>query len=141
MVLVSYGALTTLWTPPASCLSSTTFWGASFFIGYQSGAGGDLRCYPSIVPTPTQTDPAASLNVPITTAPLVATLTTTGSESLYVTITGYTTIYSDIGAPPTPQPTLYPYPTFYYSPGICPSGYAYVETCMTPKNTDTGLCC
>src|SRR5436305_3242829 len=64
--------------------------------------------------------------------PLIATGTTTGSDTLYVTITGYTTIYSDIGALPTPQTFLYPYATFYYSPGICPSGYTYAIPCINP---------
>jgi hypothetical protein len=137
-MLERYGALTTLWTPPASCLSTTTYWGASFFIGYQSDAGGGLQCYPSIVPTPTKSD---GLHVPVTTSPLIATGTTTGSDTLYVTITGYTTIYSDISSPPTPQTSLYPYATFYYSPGICPSGYTYAITCMKPpQNTGTELC-
>src|SRR4051812_49328192 len=56
-VLASNGPLTTLWAPPPSCLSTTTCYNSSFYLGYQSALGADLSCYP-----PAQTAPAGNAN-------------------------------------------------------------------------------
>jgi hypothetical protein len=120
--LITQGPLTTQWTPPASCLSTTTKWGSyrGLFLGFHQEVGIDLDCYPSLNPMPT----AAA-----TTSPLLSTGTTTeaGSPKVFVTVTGFTTY--------TPAPTITKTPLWptrgivsdvaYYSPGICPSGYSY----------------
>jgi hypothetical protein len=125
--LVTLGPLTTVWTPPASCLSTTTQWGdwySAFFLGYQPNLGVDADCFPSHKPTATAS---------ATTAPLVAisSVTTGPTPTTFVTITGYTTVTptpTDVNNPAQPLLTTrsnYDWHAAYYSPGICPSGYTY----------------
>jgi hypothetical protein len=152
--LITLGPLTTVWTPPASCLSTTTQWGdwySAFFIGYQPNLGVDADCFPSHKPTAIAS---------ATTSPLVETssVTTGLTPTTFVTITGYTTMFptpTDANLPA--QPLLKTSPSYdwhaaYYSPGICPSGYTYAVTYTdtpsfwaTPTSTENDLtryfCC
>ncbi|KAF1814021.1 hypothetical protein P152DRAFT_301790 [Eremomyces bilateralis CBS 781.70] len=127
--LVPLGPLTTLWTPPASCLSTTTQWGqlgqtGALFIGYHSDLGPDADCFPSHRAEPTGS--------PVTTA-LIAFSTVTGPTPTPIpSIVGFTTITPTPTGPFKADPlfsqTGYTSKVAYYSPGICPSGYTYAAT-------------
>ncbi|KAF1813672.1 hypothetical protein P152DRAFT_448094 [Eremomyces bilateralis CBS 781.70] len=142
--LLTQGPLSTLWTPPASCLSTTTMWGdRTYFMGFMTDVGIDISCYPSLLPTPTGS---------ATVSPLVEIRTGSGDAEI-ATITGYTTVFpTPTGLSTTPLwPTdRYVSEAAYYSPGICPSGYEYAApfTLWSYKTTATQsssvtrfLCC
>ncbi|KAF2668525.1 hypothetical protein BT63DRAFT_279480 [Microthyrium microscopicum] len=124
--LISAGPLTTLWTPPASCLSTTSQFGYTyqghFFIGWNSAYGPDWECFPS-----------------------VQGRTIITSASYTTQTTQHVTIVTPNGSNPIPYPTIYSASTetwlvrnsdrmaatttaLYFSPGICPSGYIYAAT-------------
>jgi hypothetical protein len=50
-VLASNGPLTSIFSPPTSCIQTTTFDGSNYFIGYESGLGTDSACYPPVLTT------------------------------------------------------------------------------------------
>ncbi|KAF1812663.1 hypothetical protein P152DRAFT_345454 [Eremomyces bilateralis CBS 781.70] len=124
LALVTLGALNTQWTPPSSCLSTTTLWGSSYFLGFQSTIGLDSECIPNAFATPTES---------IVTSALIQITTDTNepTPSTYATITGYTTLTPS--ATRTALGQLMPASEIissvgYYSPGVCPSGYTYAAS-------------
>lgn len=142
--LVSQGALTTQWTPPSSCLATTTLWGSyrGYFLGFHEQVGIDLDCYPSLLSQQTAS---------VTTSPLIVTGTTTEASTTkpYVTITGFTTYTPSITLTKTPffpsSPGGLVSDIAFYSPGVCPSGYSYAVSYTFSKARPPGesryVCC
>ena len=109
---IDYGALTTPWTPPTSCLSTVTSYSGSYFQGYIPALGVDPACYP-----PSHAAAPASV---------VVTSTVIGSEASLSTHN------------PVPGPTRNVVArdlvnaVNLHSPGICPSGWTYALSCRRP---------
>lgn len=137
LALVSLGALSTQWTPPGSCVSTTTVWGNSFFVGFQSALGLDSGC----IPTPTAGSQTATPQF---------TTDSSGSTAFpiaWITPAPISTSTSSATSTPNFFPSGYRISSVaYYSPGICPSGFTYAAsfTAGRPRATaleERYLCC
>ena len=100
---ISGGPLTALWTPPISCLSTVTSYSGSYFQGYIPAIGIDPACYP-----PLQTAVPTSV---------VVTSTTESEPNLSTHNVVARNLVNAVNL---------------YSPGICPSGWAYALSCKHP---------
>jgi hypothetical protein len=131
--------VTTIYTPPASCLATTTLLSNTLYLGYNERLGGDKKCLPkwdgfssytrlAWTSTVTADATAASESVEVvhtaTTEVLLGDSTIANEASI--------TELSDWWPPAAPVTTLNPGRLYYearlwmISPGLCPQGYAYV---------------
>ncbi len=134
---ISYGPLTTLWTPHSSCLFTVTSYSGSYYQGYIPSLGVDPACYP-----PSQAAATASVAVTFTPIEPDASLSTPNPVP---DSTGVVLDFTPID-PEASLPTSNPVPDTttgvvardlvnavnLYSPGICPSGWTYALSCKCP---------
>ncbi|KAF1809011.1 hypothetical protein P152DRAFT_173266 [Eremomyces bilateralis CBS 781.70] len=111
LTLLSLGVLNSQWTPPGSCLSTTTAWGNSYFLGYHKDAGHDPQCIPNVAAAPT-------VSVVTTNGLTPSTYTTTIAPSPTITAIAQLMPSADQNISSVG----------YYSPGICPSGFIYAAS-------------
>jgi hypothetical protein len=119
--LVSQGPLTTLWTPPPSCLATTTAdANYNYYVGFNNVYGRRAINLGCMIPTPTVLYTPTPSPLPKYTAQNGTLVTITTGYSSYFPFPTSIWTQTDIAA--------------YYSPGICPSGYHYAHPCtMTPS--------